>query len=151
MKKAILVCRKEFRNEADKAASVLTKFNYDSELLDLTTEEKQAYKRLAQDDFDLVITFDMAGFEKGTETGSLFYNLLSCKSIHILYGEKQAYSRYLSNKLSLAMLFFVLGKEDVSERMKEKYPQIYYIKSYPHDTTLDLIFETAFTEIQRKE
>ncbi|HKM35325.1 MAG TPA: hypothetical protein VJY54_11360 [Lachnospiraceae bacterium] len=151
MKKAILVYGDKYENEATKVALILQKWDYECLPMNLSEQQKEAYKRLAQDDFDLLVTFDMAGFEKGTETGALFYNLLSCKTIHLLYGDKQAYARYLSNKLSLAMLFFLLGKEEDAQKMKEKYPGIYYIKAFPDDIDREIIVQTAFAEVERKD
>lgn len=149
MKKAILIYSDPYENEAHKVAFILPKWDYDCVLMNLSKQQKETYKRMSRDDFDLLVTFDMAGFEKGTETGALFYNLLSCKTIHFLYGDKQTYAHYLNNKLSLAMLFFLLGKNEDAQKMKEKYPNIYYIKAFPEDIDREIIVQTALTEIER--
>lgn len=150
MKKAVLVYNSENEKEAYKVASVLPKWNYEYENINLTVQQKEGYRRLVKDDFDLLITFDMAGFEKGTETGSLFYNLLSCKTIHFLYGNKQEYACYLSNKLSLGMLFFVLSNEEDAQKMKAQYPDMFYLKAFPENTDREIIIQNAFEEIERK-
>lgn len=60
-----------------------------------------------QDTFFLV-TCDLTGFELGTETGSLYYNLLHCKMLHFIFGHHEN-QKYLTNKLSMSMFFCWLG------------------------------------------
>lgn len=151
MKKAMLIYQIQYKSEADRAVAALNHFGYECLSTDLTYQSATAYKRLEKDDFDLVVTFDMAGFEKGTQTGALFLNLLSCKTIHFLYGDKKEYVPYLANKLSLAMLFILLGEdENTAYRMKVKYPDIYYIKAFPQYIDMDTVFTSVFDEIDHR-
>lgn len=83
-----------------------------------------------QDTFFLV-TCDLTGFEMGTETGSLYYNLLHCKMLHFLFGRHEN-QKHLTNKLSMAMFFCWLGipLEEEAAILKD-YPYMEHLHILP--------------------
>ena len=76
---------------------------------------------------DLFVNFNLSGFEKGTLTGGISYNLLNCKQIHILLDDKLPNERYLSKQLSIAMFFYCVGSE-YYQSLADRYPDIPYLK-----------------------
>jgi hypothetical protein len=84
-----------------------------------------------QDNFFLV-TCDLTGFELGTETGSLYYNLLHCKMLHFLFGHHES-QRYLKNKLSMSMFFCWLGVPlEEESAILENYPYMEHLHILPN-------------------
>lgn len=134
MSKIAIVYRSEkysyHMNFVKNIKKVLEEIGHEALLLDTSNnKKKEMYLEVKKDEADFLITLDLEGFGWGTESGSIFYNLLSCKSLHFLFGDKEEYAEYLSNKLSIAMFFYCVGeKENVIEGMIQKYPNISYIK-----------------------
>lgn len=58
---------------------------------------------------DLLITYDLAGFELTTLTDGLSYNLLDCRQFHILSQGRDMLRQYRDKVFSLNMLFFDKG------------------------------------------
>lgn len=78
---------------------------------------------------DLLITFELAGFELCTLTDSLSYNLLDCKQLHWINKKGNVNEHYLEEILSIAM-FFATGKEEIFEYLSENYahiPRLYMV------------------------
>lgn len=140
---------KYYDSLALQARTALESRGYDVLLGDVSEDKKAVYREINKDEADILVTFDLEGFEKGTESGSLFYNLLSCKMVHFLFGDKKEYAPYLSNKLSLAMLFFGVGMDaaEVAE-MKEKYPNIYYL--HPTADMEHICMSDIFIEVEKE-
>lgn len=152
-KNAIIVFNKEkYHYHAPLAVqlkNVLENRGYDVLMGDVSRDGKSVYGEVSKDEADILVTFDLEGFEKGTESGSLFYNLLTCKMVHFLFGDKEAYFPYLSHKLSLAMLFFGVGMSDGEvEQMKGKYPNIYYL--HPTADIENVCMEDVFVEVEKE-
>ncbi len=76
---------------------------------------------------DLLLTWNLAGFEQSTLTGGLAYNLLDCKQIHLLTRENLRDENCLSRQLSIAMFFYCAGAE-YFRRLQAEYPDIPYLK-----------------------
>lgn len=91
---------------------------------------------------DLLITFDLVGFENVTLTDNLSYNLYDCKQIHILTHDNLSNESMLNKPLSLAMFFYVVG-DDYCNYLQNKYPGLPYLKKIdgwqPGDSESDKI------------
>lgn len=87
--------------------------------------EKNACENFS--DIDLLITFDLAGFERSTLAGGISYNLLNCKQIHFLLNRNLSNESYLSKQLSLSMFFFCSGN-DYYHYLIDTYPDIPYLE-----------------------
>lgn len=120
--------------------NILIKRNYQVLVYDTSLEEKSnVYNALENEAPDLLITFDMEGFEQETQTGNLFYNLLTSKMLHFIFKDKEKYKEYLSGKLSLAMFFFSVGNSEAElYEMKKKYENIPYLERVAYLKTEDM-------------
>lgn len=76
---------------------------------------------------DLLITFNLTGFEQSTLAGGISYNLLNCKQIHFLLDRNLPNESYLSKQLSLSMFFFCFGN-DYYQYLLDTYPDIPYLE-----------------------
>lgn len=76
---------------------------------------------------DLLVTFDLSGFERQTLTGSISYNLLNCRQIHILLNDKLPCEKRLAMPLSISMFFFCKG-HDYYKYLSDAYPDIPYLQ-----------------------
>lgn len=84
----------------------------------------QFTQQLSSNTPDIIITLDLAGFELRTLTGECLLNMLPCKVCNIIWGDKPEYSKYLSSKLSLSMLFYDATGTD--NQLPSKYPNMRY-------------------------
>ena len=55
---------------------------------------------------DLLISYNLAGFELGTFTDSVLYNLLDCRQFHFLTIDNLPNKRYLDKLLSINIFIF---------------------------------------------
>lgn len=78
-------------------------------------------------DVDLLITFNLAGFEQCTLADSISYNLFKCKQIHFILDRNLPNEKYLEKPLSMAM-FFYCADDEYGKYLLEKYPDIPYLK-----------------------
>lgn len=76
---------------------------------------------------DLLVTFDLFGFERETLTGGVAYNLLNCKQIHILLNKKNPREERLAMPLSISMFFFCT-EYDYYKYLMDTYPEIPYLQ-----------------------
>lgn len=76
---------------------------------------------------DLFIDFDLAGFVQSTLTDGIAYNLLDCKQIHILFGDRIPEERYLVKQLSISMFFYTTDAE-YCRYLRDRYPDMPYLK-----------------------
>lgn len=76
---------------------------------------------------DLLVTFNLSGFEQQTLTGGISYNLLNCKQIHILLDKGLSYEEKLVLPLSISMFFFCRG-QDYYEYLQNTYPEIPFLQ-----------------------
>lgn len=81
-------------------------------------------QQLSSNTPDIIMTLDLACFEFRTLTGECILNMLPCKACNILWGDKPEYSKYLSGKLSLSMLFYDATGAD--NQLPSKYPNMRY-------------------------
>lgn len=78
-------------------------------------------------DVDLLIAFNLAGFEQCTLTDGVSYNLFKCKQIHFILDRNLPNEKYLEKPLSMAM-FFYCADDEYCKYLLEKYPDIPYLK-----------------------
>lgn len=76
---------------------------------------------------DILISVDLLGFEQGTLTGNISYNLLHCKQIHLILQNETENEKYLSKVLSIAMFFFCAGDARF-KYIRQTYPHLPYLK-----------------------
>lgn len=76
---------------------------------------------------DLIVTFNLAGFDISTLTDGLSYNLVDSKFIHFLLHENLPNEKYLSKQLSISMFFYCVGNEYCDYLLKT-YPEIPWLK-----------------------
>lgn len=86
---------------------------------------------------DLLITFDLAGFERSTLANGISYNLLNCKQIHFLLNKNLSNESYLSKQLSLSMFFFC-SDNDYYHYLIDTYPDIPYLEPIMSQEKADL-------------
>ncbi|MBR6665222.1 MAG: hypothetical protein IKL22_05825 [Lachnospiraceae bacterium] len=76
---------------------------------------------------DLIVTFNLAGFDISTLTDGLSYNLVDSKFIHFLLHENLPNEKYLSKQLSISMFFYCVGNE-YCDYLWKTYPEIPWLK-----------------------
>ena len=54
---------------------------------------------------ELLLTVDLAGFDRVTLTDNIAYNLLDCKQVHVICGKTLQNEKALEKALSIAMFF----------------------------------------------
>lgn len=67
---------------------------------------------MQQNEPELLITFDCAGFNLRLLGGDLFYNSLCCPALHILFDRTVFYEGALSERMNFITKIITLGKED---------------------------------------
>lgn len=88
------------------------------------TYDHQCYSAIQDFQRTVLITLDLAGFCLRTQSGECALNLLHCKCLNFIWGEKPEYQSYLQGKLSLSMLFYDVSGED--HNLPERYPNMLY-------------------------
>lgn len=79
-------------------------------------EDRQKLTETYLGDARLLVTFRLAGFEISTQSGSFLYNILPCKSIHIIPpGEEALLSKLENRKISIALFFVCLTDKGQAE------------------------------------
>ena len=76
---------------------------------------------------ELLLTVDLAGFDRVTLTDNIAYNLLDCKQVHVLCGKDLPNEKALEKSLSIAMFFLCFEKENC-EVLKRRYTHIPWIE-----------------------
>lgn len=82
---------------------------------------------LKQSSPELIITFNLAGFDSGTLTDGLSYNLVDSKFVHFLLHENLPNEKYLSKQLSISMFFYCVGSE-YRDYLLKTYPEMPWLK-----------------------
>lgn len=98
---------------------------YGDFILDIYYDRVNVSKDLQ--DYNLIITLDLIGFEQSTLTDGLSYNLLGSKLIHILLHRDLENEKYLNKQQSISMFFFCVG-EQYFQYLKETYSNIPYLR-----------------------
>lgn len=75
----------------------------------------------------LLITVNLAGFELLTLRKGILYNLLDCKSLHIMTQPRLINECLLGKPLSISMFFFCVG-ENYCAYLRKTYPDIPFLK-----------------------
>lgn len=96
---------------------------------------------------DLLVIFNLSGFEQQTLTGGISYNLLNCKQIHILLDQKLPCEEKLALPLSISMFFFCQG-QDYYEYLQSTYPEMPFLQKMDEwdkegNTLADIITNVA--------
>lgn len=107
----------------------------EEELFDKAQKENWMVERFAQNQMsavktyapDLLITFDLAGFQNSTLADCVAYNLLDCKQLHFILNDKLPNERFLEKQLSISM-FFYCAREGYYEHLKSTYAELPYLK-----------------------
>lgn len=72
---------------------------------------------------EILLTINLAGFDRSTLTDNIAYNLLDCKQLHVISEDELRNEMELEKLLSIAM-FFACSKREMCEVLKVKYPHI---------------------------
>lgn len=99
----------------------------DADILMWSAEKPAAREDIRKTEADLFVDFNLWGFEQGTLAGSIAYNLLDCKQIHILLDDTLPNEKQLEKQLSIAM-FFYCADAQYCQYLSERYPEIPYLK-----------------------
>ena len=82
---------------------------------------------LKQSSPELIVTFNLAGFDISTLTDGLSYNLVDSKFVHFLLHENLPNEKYLSKQLSISMFFYCVGNE-YRDYLLKTYPEMPWLK-----------------------
>lgn len=99
----------------------------DVDILVWSAEKPAAREDIRKAEADLFVDFNLWGFEQGTLAGSIAYNLLDCKQIHILLDDTLPNEKQLEKQLSIAMFFYCVDAQ-YCQYLSERYPEIPYLK-----------------------
>lgn len=99
----------------------------DADILVWSAEKPAAREDIRKTEADLFVDFNLWGFEQGTLAGSIAYNLLDCKQIHILLDDTLPNEKQLEKQLSIAMFFYCVDAQ-YCQCLSERYPEIPYLK-----------------------
>lgn len=86
---------------------------------------------------DLLVTLDLAGFDRTTFTDGVAYNLLDCKQVHLILHENLDNEKYLAKPLSIAMFFGVAG-ETYGKELLNKYPEMPWLKMLLGEAAIEI-------------
>lgn len=116
-KKAFIITRAQNENLRDVIETVKEKLqsrNFEVYTLDISKEsDKKKVSGETLEEAALLVTFELAGFEISTQSGSFLYNILPAKSIHFLSKELEEKKAWLQNrKMSIAMFFVGLDMDN---------------------------------------
>ena len=109
----ILIITPKILYDAEKLCDDL-KQNYSVQLVTCNSEKDYPHELLSKDSFDLIITFDLVGFEQMTLMGGISYNLVNSKFVNFLLHENLQNEKYLSKQLSLSMFFYCADRKYVT-------------------------------------
>lgn len=105
---------------------------YDIQRLEIAHQRDFPHELLGTEHFDLIITFDLVGFEQTTLMDGILYNLVSSKFLNFMLRKNLANEKFLSRQLSISMFFYCRG-EDYGKYLRDNYPEILYLKVVPED------------------
>ncbi len=125
MLKAVIVSQK--KDIAKKLAKELESVLSDKILFDDLELSKDIIGDIKKRRLDLLLTVDLAGFDRCTLTDNIAFNLLDCKQIHFLFNRDLSNEQYLEKMLSIAM-FFYCTDEEYKNYLVKRYPHIPWLK-----------------------
>lgn len=121
--------------------------NYVVQFVTCDSERDYPHELLSKETFDLIITFDLAGFEQTTLMGGISYNLVNSKFVNFLLHENLKNEKCLSKQLSLSMFFYCAG-EEYAAYLREHYPDIPYLKTLQgSEETVEVAMRSAVEEV----
>lgn len=121
--------------------------NYVVQFVTCDSERDYPHELLSKESFDLIITFDLAGFEQTTLMGGISYNLINSKFVNFLLHENLKNEKCLSKQLSLSMFFYCAG-EEYAAYLREYYPDIPYLKTLQgSEETVEAAIRLAVEEV----
>ena len=123
----ILIITSKAIHAAEKLRDDL-KRDYTVQLVTCDFEKDYPHELLSKESFDLIITFDLAGFEQTTLMGGISYNLVNSKFVNFLLHENLQNEKYLSRQLSISMFFYCADRK-YETYLREHYPDIPYLKT----------------------
>jgi len=88
---------------------------------------------------ELLLTVDLAGFDRVTLADNIAYNLLNCKQVHVICGKTLQNEKALEKALSIAM-FFACSSAEQCGQLKERYPHIPWMKCMEYWSTQEEIY-----------
>jgi hypothetical protein len=71
----------------------------------LRQEEENISREIRAEAPNLIVTEDLEGFEMTTLAEGVFYNLLRCRQLHLLWNLKEGFEEILRSHMSLNMYF----------------------------------------------
>lgn len=123
------------------------KQNYTVQFVTCDSEKDYPHELLSKESFDLIITFDLAGFEQTTLMDGISYNLVNSKFVNFLLHENLKNEKCLSKQLSLSMFFYCAG-EEYAAYLREHYPNIPYLKTLQgSEETVEAAMRSAVGEV----
>lgn len=123
------------------------KQDYTVQTVAYDSEKDYPHELLSKESFDLIITFDLAGFEQTTLMGGISYNLVNSKFVNFLLHENLKNEKCLSKQLSLSMFFYCAG-EEYAAYLREHYPDIPYLKILQgSEETVEAAMRSAVGEV----
>ena len=87
---------------------------------DLPFHEKAS--RIQAEQPNLIITFDMVGFELRTTMERPTYNIMPFRMAHLLFEKYKEYEHLLADFMNFSMFFF--GEKALCEKIQHKHPHI---------------------------
>ena len=117
--------------ETDQLKACLKNRNTDCEVYCFNRpgfQDGEIYYGLRRLNPELLITVNLAGFELTTLCDGILYNLLDCKSLHLLTERNLNNEKLLTKQLSISMFFFCWG-ESFYEYLSAAYPNIPFLRS----------------------
>lgn len=95
------VLRKQFE-ELSKTRNATIVF----EETEIKKKREEMIDSLRAKEIDLLVSYNLAGFEQSTLTDGLAYNLVDCRQLHILEKKNLPNSKLLEKEKSINMFFF---------------------------------------------
>lgn len=142
----ILIITSKAIHAAEKLRDDL-KRDYTVQLVTCDFEKDYPHELLSKESFDLIITFDLAGFEQTTLMGGISYNLVNSKFVNFLLHENLQNEKYLSRQLSLSMFFYCADRK-YETYLREHYPDIPYLKTLQgSEETVENAMRSAVEEV----
>lgn len=142
----ILIITPKANRYAEKLRDSLCK-DYDVRTAECDLEKGYPHQILSAETFDLIITFDLVGFEQTTLMGGISYNLVNSKFVNFLLHENLKNEKCLSKQLSLSMFFYCTDRE-YETYLREHYPDIPYLKTLQgSEETVEATMRSAAEEV----
>lgn len=105
------------------------KYNIDEFLVLDPDKERDLIQEIKKASPRILVTDNLAGFDRSTLTDNVAYNLLGGIQIHFLEHEMLWEEKFLMKPLSLSMFFFC--NEDCYDYYHSKFPELPYISKVP--------------------